>query len=91
MSIEKNQTMRSILIRQKINNFEESEVKKMEAKAMFGKMFDIDSSEKANKIRGHSPNFSEFRYKDQRDDQSDDHSEDFMNFESKKQNKTQRK
>ena len=79
------------MIKQKINNFEESEVKKMEAKAMFGKMFDIDSNEKANKIRGHSPNFSEFRNTDKRDDQSDEHSDDLMNFEANKRNKAQRK
>lgn len=71
--------------------FEESEVKKMEAKAMFGKMFDLDSTEKSNKTRGHSPNFSDLRYKDQKDDNSDDRSDDLMNFEINKRTKNQRK
>ena len=72
-------------------NFEESEVKKMEAKAMFGKMFDLDSSEKAIKTRGHSPNFSDFRYKEQKDDHSEDRLDDLMNFEVNKRAKNQRK
>jgi hypothetical protein len=57
----------------KSKNFEESENKKREAKAMFGKIFENDGSDRDNRGRGRSPNFTEQRYA-----QYDGNSEDFM-------------
>lgn len=53
-------------------DYEESENKKREAKAMFGKLFENDGSEKGDRTRGRSPNFSDQRHRKSSNDTSEE-------------------
>lgn len=56
-------------------NYEDSESRKKEAKALFGQIFENNDSEKDNRSRGRSPNFSEQRYATHHDDDVDQSNE----------------
>ena len=71
-------------------NYEESENRKRETKAMFGKLFENDEPENNSRTRGRSPNFSEQRYSNYEDDPQDYQPPAPKNPEKGKKLKTQR-
>lgn len=72
-------------------DYEESENKKREVKAMFGKIFENDGSDNSSRSRGRSPNFSEQRYATPDEDAAEDYRALSKPKEKSKRAKTHRK